>query len=133
MFKKSIVSLFLGTLLASTCLIGVAHAATISNGAKCAKSGVSTTVKVKGVKKTYICKTNPTMANAMNLSWTLKTCVNYSVAAQDSQDSINQQRVLVQFMSEPDKTNYNNQLNSSQVGLNKVTTTIKANFCKKGL
>jgi hypothetical protein len=59
--------------------------------------------------------------------------LNYWVAAQDNQDSINQQRDLVQLMTDPDKTNYNKQLNASQVSLNKVITAIKANYCRAGL
>jgi hypothetical protein len=133
MFKKSLGTLIVGVLLASAGLTAVAHAATISNGAKCAKLGASTIVKVKGVSKTYVCKINPTVANTKIPTWTLKTCLNYWVAAQDNQDSINQQRELVQLMTDPDKTNYNKQLNASQVSLNKVITAIKANYCKKGL
>ena len=133
MFKESVATLFVSVFLASAGLTAVAHAASISNGAKCAKAGASSIVKVKGVSKTYICKINPTVTNAKTPSWTLKTCLNYWVAAQDNQDSINQQRDLVQLMTDPDKTNYNKQLNASQVSLNKVITAIKANYCRAGL
>jgi hypothetical protein len=47
MFKKSVATLFLSVFLASAGLTAVAHAASISNGAKCAKAGASTIVKTK--------------------------------------------------------------------------------------
>jgi poly(3-hydroxybutyrate) depolymerase len=133
MLKKSVATLFAGALLAFTGLTVVAHAATVSNGAACAKSGATSTVKVKGLSKTYSCHTNPSVAGATMPTWTLKTCLSYWAAAQNSQDSIDQQRSLVGSMSEPDKTNYNKQLDASQVQLNKVKAVIVSNHCKKGL
>jgi len=133
MLKKSVATLFVTALLASTGISTVAHAATISNGSACAKSGVSTTVKVKGVSKAYICKINPAVAGATTPTWTLKTCLSYWAAAQNSQNSINEQRSLVQSMSEPDKTNYGKALDASQASLDKVIAAIKANHCKVGL
>ena len=128
MLKKSVATLFVTALLASTGISTVAHAATISNGSACAKSGVSTTVKVKGVSKAYICKINPAVAGA-----TTPTCLRYWAAAKNSQNSINEQRSLVQSMSEPDKTNYGKALDASQASLDKVIAAIKANHCKVGL
>jgi hypothetical protein len=90
-------------------------------------------VKVKGVSKTYICKINPAVDGAVTPTWTLKTCLSYWAAAQNSQDSINQQRSLVKSMSEPNKTTYSKQLDGSQAQLDKVTGAIKANHCKVGL
>jgi hypothetical protein len=133
MLKKSVATLFASVLLASTGLTAVAHAATVSNGAACAKTGASTTVKVKGVNKAYICKINPAVAGATSPTWTLKTCVSYWAAAQNSQDSITQQRSLVQSMSEPDKSTYNKQLDASQAQLDKVKNAIMSNHCKAGL
>ena len=133
MVKKSVATLFVSALLVSTGISIVAHAATISNGSACAKSGASTIVKVKGVSKAYICKINPAVTGATTPTWTLKTCLSYWAAAQNSQDSINQQRSLVKSMSEPDKTTYNKQLDGSQAQLDKVIAAIKANHCKVGL
>jgi hypothetical protein len=123
------VSLALGVII-----VAPAKSASISNGVGCLKSGSSMAVKVKGVTKSYICTGNPSITSgAKGLTWTLKTCVSYWTAAQNSQDSINQQRTLVASMSEPDKTNYNKQLDASQAQLNKVIAAIKANHCKAGL
>ena len=133
MLKKSVATLFVSALLVSTGISTVAHAATISNGSACAKSGASTIVKVKGVSKAYICKINPAVTGATTPTWTLKTCLSYWAAAQNSQDSINQQRSLVKSMSEPDKTTYNKQLDVSQAQLDKVVAAIKTNHCKVGL
>jgi hypothetical protein len=133
MLKKSVITLFVSALLASTSLATVSHAATISNGAACAKAGASTTVKVKGVSKAYICKINLAVPGVMVPTWTLKTCISYWAAAQNSQASITQQRSLVQSMSEPDKTTYTKQLDDSQAQLDKVKAAIVSNHCKKGL
>ena len=133
MVKKSVATLFVSALLVSTGISTVAHAATISNGSACAKSGASTIVKVKGVSKAYICKINPAVTGATTPTWTLKTCLRYWAAAQNSQDSIKQQRGLVSSMSEPDKTTYTKQLDASQASLDKVIAAIKVNHCKVGL
>ena len=90
-------------------------------------------MKVKGVSKAYICKINPAVTGATTPTWTLKTCLSYWAAAQNSQDSISQQRSLVKSMSEPDKTTYNKQLDGSQAQLDKVIAAIKTNHCKVGL
>ena len=133
MLKKSLATLFVSALLASTSLTTVAHAATIVNGTNCAKAGATTTVKVKGVSKVYSCRINPLAPMASITTWTLKTCVTYLAAAKNSQDSINQQRSLVEAMSEPDKTTYTKQLDASQASLDKVIVAIKTNHCKAGL
>jgi hypothetical protein len=133
MMKKSLATIFATALLAATGITANAHAATIVNGTLCTKASSSATVKVKGVSKVYLCTGNPSITGAKPLSWTLKTCVNYWSTAQTSQDSINQQRSLIQSMSEPDKTTYNKQLDGSQAQLDKVFAAIKANHCKAGL
>ena len=133
MLKKSLATLIVSALLASTSLTTVAQGATIVNGTNCAKAGATTTVKVKGVSKVYSCRINPLAPMASITTWTLKTCVTYLAAAKNSQDSINQQRSLVQAMSEPDKTTYTKQLDASQASLDKVIAAIKTNHCKAGL
>jgi Na+/H+-dicarboxylate symporter len=133
MWKKSLVGLFVGALLASMGTATVARGATIVNGTFCAKAGATTTVKVKGVSKVYSCRIDPLKPMATLTTWTLKTCVTYLAAAKNSQDSINQQRSLVQAMSEPDKTTYTKQLDASQASLDKVIAAIKTNHCKAGL
>lgn len=104
----------------------------IHNGVPCGSSKASVTVKVKGVNKIYSCALNPGVDLKVP-TWTLKTCLSYWSAAKNSQDSISQQRSLVQSMSEPDKTTYNKQLDASQAQLDKVTAAIKTNHCKAGL
>ena len=132
--KKFSATLVSGLVLASTSIfITSAHGSTIVNGAACTTVGASSVVKVKGISKTYICKVNPSIAGASIATWTLKTCLSYWAAAQNSQDSINQQRSLVSSMSEPDKTTYTKQLNASQTSLDKVKAAIKTNHCKSGL
>ena len=133
MLKKSFTTLVISLFLTSAGITAVAHAATISNGAACAKASASTTVKVKGVSKTYICKINPAIEGATAKTWTLKTCISYWAAAQNSQSSITDQRNLVRVMSEPDKTTYSAQLDASQAELDKVKAAIVSNHCKKGL
>jgi hypothetical protein len=133
MLKKSVLVLIAGSFAAATTLVSAANAAAITNGAPCATAGASSTVKVKGVAKTYICKVNPSVTGATATTWTLKTCITYWGAAQGTQKSIDEQRALVNNMSEPDKTNYNKQLDVSQAQLNKVLAAIKANHCKVGL
>jgi hypothetical protein len=133
MLKKSVATIFVSVLLASTSLSTVSHAASISNGAACAKPGASATIKVKGASKVYLCTGNPSQSGAKGLEWTLKTCVSYWSAAKNSQASIDEQRSLVQSMSEPDKTTYNKQLDASQAQLDKVKAAIVSNHCKKGL
>jgi DNA-binding FrmR family transcriptional regulator len=133
MLKKSVVTFIVIVLFASTGVLAEANAVSISNGSACVKAGVSTTVKVKGASKLYVCTGNPSQAGFKALEWTLKTCVSYWAAAQNSQDSINQQRSLVSSMSEPDKSTYTKQLNASQAQLDRVKSAIVSNHCKKGL
>jgi hypothetical protein len=129
--------LVLSTLVASAVVFfgatSTSHAASISNGVKCAKVGAATSVSVKGVSKAYVCKVNPTLPGALIPTWTLKTCITYWAQAQQSQQSIDDQRSLIKVMTEPDKTNYTKQLDASQASLNKVLDSITANHCKKGL
>jgi hypothetical protein len=131
--KKSAFSLLASLSLLLGGFASTAHAASIANGTACATVGATSSVKVKGVSKVYVCKVNPSIAGASTPTWTLKTCLSYWAAAQNSQDSINQQRGLVSSMSEPDKTTYTKQLNASQASLDKVKVAIKANHCKVGL
>jgi hypothetical protein len=131
--KKSAFSLLASASLLFGGFTSTAHAASIVNGTACATVGATSSVKVKGVGKVYVCKVNPSIAGASTPTWTLKTCLSYWAAAQNSQDSINQQRGLVSSMSEPDKTTYTKQLNASQASLDKVIVAIKANHCKVGL
>ena len=133
MLKKIMASVFVSAVLASAGLVAPAHAAVISNGTACVKAGASTAVKVKGVSKVYLCRVNPSVAGATATTWTLKTCVSYWAAAQNSQASITQQRGLVASMSEPDKTTYTKQLDGSQAQLDKVKAAIISNHCKAGL
>jgi len=133
MFKKSVAIIFMSAVLATTALVTPSHGATIVNGTNCTKAGATSIVKVKGVAKTYICRINPLKPMASITTWTLKTCVTYWAAAQNSQDSINQQRGLVSSMSEPDKTTYTKQLDASQASLDKVKAAIISNHCKAGL
>ena len=133
MLKKTVATVFVSALLATTGLVEPSHAAAISNGAACAKAGASTTLKVKGISKVYLCTGNPSISGVKGLEWTLKTCVSYWAAAKNSQDSIDQQRSLVSAMSEPDKTTYSKQLDNSQAQLDKVKAAIISNHCKKGL
>jgi len=133
MLKKTVATVFVSVLLATTGLVSPSHAAAISNGAACAKAGAITTVKVKGVSKAYLCRVNPSVPGATTPTWTLKTCVSYWAAAQNSQASITQQRGLVSSMSEPDKTTYTKQLDGSQAQLDKVKAAIISNHCKAGL
>jgi hypothetical protein len=138
MVKKSIISVGICLAVLSMGLSTSAHAAAIKNGVACAKSGAITTVSVKGVKNTYICRVNPAFAYNPNITkggktWTLKTCVTYYAQALSQQDNINQQRPLVALMSEPDKTTYTKQLDDSQANLTKVIAAIENNYCKTGL
>jgi hypothetical protein len=133
MLKKLVASFVMGAFLAITGVVSGVEAATISNGLSCTKPGAITTVKVKGISKAYVCTGNPSQTGVKGLEWTLKTCLSYWTAAKNSQDSITQQRSLVQSMSEPDKTNYNKQLDGSQAQLDKVKAAIVSNHCKKGL
>lgn len=131
--KKSILPALVASALAFFGAAPTAQAASISNGVKCAKVGVVTSVSVKGVSKAYICKVNPTLPGALIPTWTLKTCISYWAQAQQSQQSINDQRSLINVMTEPDKTNYAKQLDASQASLNKVLDSITANHCRRGL
>jgi hypothetical protein len=131
--KKSVIAITLGLSISVTGLVSGASAATVKNGVACAKSGASTTVKVKGVSKAYICKINPSVTGATKPTWTLKTCITYWAAAMASQKSIDDQLALVKVMSEPDKTTYTNQLADSQLALNKVKASIVSNHCQAGL
>lgn len=110
-----------------------ANGATIKNGVSCSKNGASAKITVKGVVQTYVCRVNPSIEGSTKLAWTLKSCITYWNTAQGSQKSINEQRALVENMSEPDRTNYLAELDKSQTSLNKVISTIRANYCKNGL
>jgi hypothetical protein len=133
MRKFSGLAVVLGATLSVAALTTPTHAATIANGATCANANKVSNVKVKGATKAYICKVNPAIPGATALTWTLKTCISYWAAAQNSQDSITQQRALVQSMSDPDKTTYTKQLDASQASLDKVKSTIVSGYCKAGL
>ncbi|GEM_PF-1197981 len=139
MAKKSAVLLAIAlTALSISFSVNASAATAVKNGVACSKSGASSVVTVKGVKKTYICTVNPAAAANPNIAkggntWTLKTCVSYYAAAKSQQDNINQQLPLVAMMSEPDKTNYTTQLTASQTNLMKIFATIENNYCKTGL
>ena len=139
MVKKSVITLSIALVLTSASFTTNANAAaTVKNGVTCTKSGASTIVAVKGVKKTYICTINPAAASNPNIAkggktWTLKTCVSYYAAYKGNQQSIDDQRSLVGVMSEPDKTNYTKQLDASQASLMQVLAAIENNHCKTGL
>jgi hypothetical protein len=129
MLKKPLAIIVAAILLNMVIYPSFSSAATIANGTPCSKVGASSSSK----GKIYICRVNPSVPGASATTWTLKTCVTYWTAAQGSQNSINEQRSLVNNMSEPDKTNYNKQLDASQAQLNKVLSAIKTNHCKVGL
>ena len=137
--KKSVITAVISLSLLTGTIATTAHAAAaIKNGVACAKSGASTVVTVKGVKKTYICTVNPAAAGNPNIAkggktWTLKTCVSYYAAYKGNQQSIDDQRSLVGVMTEPDKTNYTKQLDASQASLMHVLAAIENNHCKTGL
>ena len=133
MFKKSVIVIAAGFILATTSPVGIANAAALSNGKACTKAGAVSTVKAKGVSKTYICTINPSVDGAKATTWTLKTCITYWAAAAASQKSIDDQLALVKVMSEPDKTTYTNQLADSQKKLDLVKAAIITNHCKVGL
>ena len=131
MSKK--IAAVLGAAMISIGLAVPSSAATVVNGKACPKVGASTTFKVNGVSKTYLCRVNPSVVGATNATWTLKTCITYWAAAAASQKSIDDQLALVKVMSEPDKTTYTNQLADSQKKLDTVKAAIIANHCKVGL
>ena len=133
MLRKSIVVLAAGFFAAFTVAVSASTAATMKNGLACSKVGAVSTVKVGSASKTYVCKINPSVAGATKTTWTLKTCITYWSTANAQKKLIDEQRALVNVMSEPDKTNYNNQLDKSMADLNKVYDAIKANYCKVGL
>jgi len=139
MLKKSVV--VVSTILAVVMLgviISPANSATIKNGVPCSKSGASTIVSVKGIKKTYLCTVNPAAAANPNIAkggktWTLKTCVSFYAAYKSNQQSIDDQRSLVMVMNEPDKSTYTKELDASQSSLTRVLSAIETNHCKMGL
>jgi cytochrome c peroxidase len=138
MFKKSAIAIMMTVAMFSTGMTAAAHAATVKNGVPCAKSGATTVVTLKKIKNTYICTTNPAAATNPNVAksgktWTLKTCVTYYAAYKSNQQSIDDQRALVNVMTEPDKTTYTKQLDDSQASLIKVLSAIEQNYCKAGL
>ena len=138
MLKKTIATLFIATLCSSTSVISSANAVTISNGAACAKSGASTTVKVKGVSKTYICTINPAAAGNPNIiksgrTWTLKTCITYYAQYKNYLKNLNDQKDLINLLAEPDKTNAMKGYDDGVVSLNKTLASIENNHCKIGL
>jgi hypothetical protein len=59
--------------------------------------------------------------------------VSYYAAYKGNQQSIDDQRSLVNVMSDPDKTTYTKQLDASQASLMKVLAAIENNYCKTGL
>jgi hypothetical protein len=133
MKAKSMIAALVGLALTASTAASGASAATIVNGKACPKANATSTVKVKGVSKTYICKINPSVIGATKTTWTLKTCITYWTTANSQKKLIDEQRALVNVMSEPDKTTYNKELDKSMADLNKVYTAIKANYCKTGL
>lgn len=131
--KRIIATLTLGLALISTSLVSSAQASNIVNGQGCTQSGALSTVKVKGISKSYVCAGNPSVVGVKGLTWTLKTCISYWAAARGQQDNINQQMSLIQAMSEPDKTTYTKKLADSQTKLNAVFAAIRKNHCAAGL
>jgi len=138
MLKKSVATLLAIGFLASTSLTVGAHAATISNGSACAKSGSSTIVKVKGVSKTYICTINPAAAGNPNIAksgktWTLKTCLTYYAQYKTYLKNLNDQKDLINILTEPDKSDAMKGYNDGVVSLNRTLASIENNHCKTGL
>jgi len=137
MFKKPATFIIAGLILTSSALT-VAHAATISNGVACAKSGASLSVKAKGVSKTYICTVNPAAASNPNIAkdgktWTLKTCVTYYAQYRSAYDSLKNQRDVINLLQEPDKTTAMKGYTDGMISLTKTLAAIENNHCKKGL
>ena len=130
--KKISVAVLLGVALFSTTITTGAQAISVVNGTSCGTAGASTTVKVHGISKAYICTHNPTGA-AGALTWTLKNCVTYWNQALSQESNIYQQQSLVNVMTEPDKTTYTRQLSASMTKLKGVEALIKTKWCKAGL
>jgi hypothetical protein len=138
MLKKSVATLFVAALLAATGITASAHAASIVNGTPCAKTSATTTVKVKGVSKAYICTINPAAAGNPNIiksgrTWTLKTCVSYYAQYKSYLKNLNDQKDLINLLAEPDKTNAMKGYDDGVVSLNKTLASIENNHCKTGL
>jgi hypothetical protein len=115
-----------------------AHAATISNGQLCPKANASSTVKVKGVTKSYICTVNPAAATNPNIAksgrtWTLKTCVSYYAQYKSALSSLKSQFDLINLLTEPDKTTALKGYNDGMATLNQTVAAIESNYCKTGL
>jgi hypothetical protein len=134
MLKKSVITVVLALTMASSIFTLGAHAAAVvKNGVACTKSGASTSVTVKGVKNTYICKINPTVAGASKPSWTLAKCLTNWALLKTQQDNINQALSIANLESDPGKTSDVNMLNGQQAALNKLIEANSTNWCKAGL
>lgn len=138
MFKKPAGLICVCMVLATSAFSTVANAASISNGVACAKSGASTSVKVKNVSKTYICTVNPAAASNPNVAkggktWTLKTCVTYYAQYRSAYDSLKNQLDVINLLQEPDKTTAMTGYTEGITSLNKTLAAIENNHCKKGL
>jgi len=138
MVRQSVITVVVSFALLSGGFVTAAHAAPVKNGVACSKSGATTTVAVKGVKSTYICKVNPAAASYPNLAkggktWTLAKCLSNNALLQSQQDNINQALSIANLESEPGKTADLNTLNSQQMTLNKLFADNAANWCKTGL
>ena len=149
MLKKSVATIFASVLLASTSLATVTHAASISNGVPCAKPGMSTTVKVKGMSKTYKCGFDPLLTEIPSAltatpsatplqtpnpvvatvnTWTLKTCLTAYTQYKDIMDSLTGNISL--FSSDPSALA---QLMQTIKTTQTYLVPMRANLCKKGL
>jgi hypothetical protein len=138
MVRKSIITVVISLALLSGGVVTAAHAATVKNGVACAKSGASTTVTVKGVKSTYLCRVNPAAATNPNIAkggktWTLKTCVSYYAQYQTAFDNLKAQLDMINLLSGQDKADAMKGYNDGMNTLSQTLAVIENSYCKTGL
>ena len=138
MYKKSAITVAVALVLSSLSFAATAQAAPVKNGVACSKLNASTTVTVKGVKNTYLCRVNPAAADNPNIAksgktWTLKTCVTYYAQYQTAFDNLKAQLDMINLLSGQDKTDAMKGYNDGMASLVHTLAVIENNYCKTGL
>ena len=118
--KVMIISLFLWSF--TTFALPVSFGS-VSNGAKCTKSGTKTSVG----KKTYICGKNPYFKPS-KLTWTLRECLNANRLLREAKE----QYEVGQSISKLAGPEAMDILSELQNSISELEKTMKEDVCKRG-
>ena len=121
--NKKFLAILAGGILGAFMVTVPAQAATVKNGVKCAKAGITTKVGTK----VYRCGKNPYVKPA-SLTWTLRGCFTANALLKDARSQYEDWKDLAKLAgAEGEKT-----LQDLQTSITELETMMQNEVCKKG-